>query len=87
MICLLLLTTSLSFANDLKREDEHRYLTNMINSFHPGNAKFVRIENMDHGPEQSASQLESLERRRKNETGQFNVAILNEIHNWLRERS
>ena len=70
-------------ADFVTSEEEHQYLTRMINSFHPGAAKFVRIENMDHLLERAASQLESMQRRQKGQPGQFNPAILTEIESWL----
>jgi pimeloyl-ACP methyl ester carboxylesterase len=30
-------------------DSQHQYLRDMINSFHKGNATYVRIEGMDHG--------------------------------------
>jgi len=60
--------------------EEHQYLTNVINSYHPGRAKFVRVENMDHVFERFASMRESLA---KTAPGEFQPALLDEIQRWL----
>lgn len=69
----------------LTNDEEHQYLTKMINTFHPGKAKYVRVENMDHFMERAASQRESMEKVKKGEDGEFNPGILNEMQNWLAE--
>lgn len=63
---------------------EHRYLTDAINSFHPGRATYVEIPNMDHGFETVASQREGMQRFLSNQPpGEFNPAILAEMQSWL----
>lgn len=64
--------------------DEHRYLTDAINSFHPGRATYVEIPNMDHSFETVASQREGMQRFLANQPpGEFNAAILGEMQSWL----
>ncbi len=66
--------------------DEHRYLTDVINSFHPGRATYVEIPNMDHGFESVPSQREGMQRYLNNQPpGEFNLAVLAEMQRWLDE--
>jgi alpha-beta hydrolase superfamily lysophospholipase len=66
--------------------DEHRYLTDAINSFHPGRATYVEIPNMDHSFETVPSQREGMQRFLSNQPpGDFNPAILAQMQSWLDE--
>ncbi len=63
---------------------EGEYLTNMINSFQPNNAEFVKINNMDHWFGRAASQRASQERSLgKQPPGEFHTGILDEMQRWL----
>lgn len=63
---------------------EHLYLTDAINSFHPGRATYIEIANMDHGFEIVPSQRQGMQRFMSNQPpGEFNPAILAEMQSWL----
>lgn len=63
---------------------EGEYLTNMINSFQPGSAEFVKINGMDHWFGRAASQRASQERSLgKQPPGEFHTGILDEMQRWL----
>ena len=63
---------------------EGEYLTNMINSFQPGSAEFVKINNMDHWFGRAVSQRASQERSLgKQPPGEFHTGILDEMQRWL----
>lgn len=64
----------------LTTAEEHQYLANLINSYHPGRATFVKIENMDHYLTRASSMRESLER---SDPGEFQPAFLEELQRWL----
>jgi pimeloyl-ACP methyl ester carboxylesterase len=65
--------------------EESRYLTDLINSFHPGAATFVLIEGIDHGLTRAVSQRESMERRANVQPAEFDEEILEPITRWLDE--
>lgn len=63
---------------------EGEYLTNMINSFQPGSAEFVKINNMDHWFGRTASQRASQGRSLgKQPPGEFHTGFLDEMQRWL----
>ena len=43
-------------------DSQHQYLRDMINSFHPGRATYVKVEGMDHGLMMAGTQKASFER-------------------------
>ncbi len=55
---------------------EHEYLRDMVNSFHPGRAAYVRIEGMGHGFERVASQREYFESRGGGARPEFHTQVL-----------
>ncbi|HEX8637926.1 MAG TPA: alpha/beta fold hydrolase [Pyrinomonadaceae bacterium] len=64
--------------------EEGEYLTNMINSFQPGKAEFVKINGMDHWFWRAASQRASQERSLgKQPPGEFHTGFLDEMQRWL----
>lgn len=68
----------------LTDDRESEYLTNMINSFQPGGAEFVKINNMDHWFGRAASQRASQERSlAKQPPGEFHTGFLDEMQRWL----
>ncbi len=60
--------------------DEHQYLMNLVNSYHPGRAKFVQIEHMDHWLRRASSMQESM---RNAEGGELQPTVVAEIQQWL----
>jgi pimeloyl-ACP methyl ester carboxylesterase len=62
---------------------EHEYLRDMVNSFRPGSAAYVRIEGMAHGFERASSQRENFEQRRSGAEPEFNTQVFDEIARWL----
>lgn len=70
----------------LTSREEHQYLTNMINSFHPDRATFSPIEKMDHFLAQASSQRDSLERTENAQAEDvFEPAILERMKQWLND--
>jgi esterase/lipase len=70
----------------LTSAEEHEYLREMVNKFHPGKAKYVEIAAMDHYFERAATQRESIERRGSppQTPPPFVEQALTEISNWLK---
>lgn len=62
---------------------EHEYLRDMLNSFRPGTATYVRIEGMAHGFERAASQHENYVQRREGTPPEFHTQVFDEIVHWL----
>jgi pimeloyl-ACP methyl ester carboxylesterase len=73
----------------LTSAEEHVYLRDMVNRFHPGKATYVEIEGMDHYFERAASQKESLDRlgNRQAAPGEFDERVLTETLRWLKQNS
>ncbi len=67
----------------LTSAEEHEYLRDMINSFRPGTASYVKIEGMAHGFERAASQRENFEQRRSGAQTEFHTQVFDEIARWL----
>jgi pimeloyl-ACP methyl ester carboxylesterase len=63
--------------------EEGRYLTTVINSFHPGRATYVELPGMGHGLDRSPSQRAWLEAVRKHQHGEFDTEFLQHIADWL----
>ena len=69
-------------------EDESRYLVNLINSFHPGRATYVKIDGMNHLFDREPSKKDGLlALTGKKELGDFEATVLTQIENWLKLRS
>ncbi|MBV8859551.1 MAG: alpha/beta fold hydrolase [Acidobacteria bacterium] len=62
---------------------EHEYLRDMLNSFRPGSAAYVRIEGMGHGFERAASQREYFESRGGGARPEFHTQVFDETLRWL----
>ena len=62
---------------------EHEYLTDMLNSFRPGTATYVRIEGMAHGFERAASQREDYEQHKAGTPQELHAQVFDEILRWL----
>jgi pimeloyl-ACP methyl ester carboxylesterase len=56
--------------------EESHYLTDMINSFHPGRASYIELPGMGHGLDLVSSKRAGLEAIRKHEHGPFNHEFL-----------
>ena len=70
----------------LTTAEEHRYLSNIINNFRSGSAKFVEIPNMTHGFRFAASPLDAMKQALgESPTGDFKPEVLSEIEKWLGE--
>ena len=67
----------------LTSTSEHEYLRDMLNSFRPGTATYVRIEGMAHGFERAASQREDYEQHRAGAPQELNAQVFEEITRWL----
>src|SRR5262249_29090737 len=67
----------------LTSADESRYLTDMINSFHPGCATYVEFSGMGHGLDLWPSQKVFLESRGKKQTAPFDTEFLQRTADWL----
>jgi len=63
--------------------DESHYLTDMINSFHPGRASYVEFPGMGHGLDLTPSPRAWLEAIQKHQHGPFDQEFLNQMANWL----
>lgn len=63
--------------------EESRYLTDMINSFHPGRATYIEFPGMGHGLDLVPSKLAWLESIRKHEHGPFDQEFLKQVANWM----
>ncbi|MBZ5582732.1 MAG: alpha/beta hydrolase [Acidobacteriia bacterium] len=62
---------------------EGRYLTEIINSFHPGRATYAEIREMGHDFTHFASQRDYLNRRNDPSPHPFETALLEVLFNWL----
>lgn len=73
----------------LTSAEEHEYLRDMLNSFRPGTAAYVRVEGMGHGFERAASQREYFESRRGGGTAppELHAQVFDEIARWLTTNS
>jgi hypothetical protein len=63
--------------------DESHYLTDMINSFHPGRASYIELPGMGHGLDQMPSPRAWLEAIQKHQHGPFDQDFLTQMANWL----
>lgn len=65
-------------------EEQSLYLVNMINSYHPGRATYVKIDGMNHLFDRELSKKDGLlVLSGKQQPGEFESAILAHITNWL----
>jgi pimeloyl-ACP methyl ester carboxylesterase len=71
----------------LTSADESRYLTDMINSFHPGRATYVEFSGMGHGLDLWPSQKAFLESLGKKQLAPFDMEFLENVANWLERLS
>ena len=64
---------------------DHEDIVKIVNTYHPGNARFLLIPNMDHGFATSKTPEESFVNKSKPGYyyNNFNDAIINEISNWI----
>ena len=67
--------------------EEHLLICDIVNKYHPGNAKFILIPDMDHGFAKSKTPAESyLNRQKKGYYYEnFNPVIIEEVDRWIRE--
>lgn len=65
--------------------DENRYLADMINSFHPGRAKYIEFAGMGHGLDRWPSQRAWLESIRKQQHAEFDTEFRVRVEEWLKE--
>lgn len=65
--------------------DENRYLTEIINSFHPGRASYAEFPGMGHGLDLWPSQREWLESVRKKQHTEFDTDFLKRIVDWMKK--
>ncbi len=63
--------------------EEGHYLTEMINSFHPGRATYVELPGMGHGLDLSPSPRAWLEAIAKQQHGEFDREFLKRVADWL----
>jgi pimeloyl-ACP methyl ester carboxylesterase len=63
--------------------DESHYLTDMINSFHPGRASYIEFAGMGHGLDLTPSPGAWLEAIQKHQHGPFDQEFLQQIGRWL----
>lgn len=63
--------------------EESHYLTDMINSFHPGRASHIELPGMGHGLDLVPSKRAWLEAIRKHEHGPFDQEFLKQIVDWM----
>jgi pimeloyl-ACP methyl ester carboxylesterase len=63
--------------------DESHYLTDMINSFHPGRASYIEFAGMGHGLDLTPSPGAWLEAIQKHLHGPFDQEFLEQIGRWL----
>lgn len=63
--------------------DESHYLTDMINSFHPGRASYIELPGMGHGLDLTSSPRAWLEAIQKHQHGPFDQEFLTQVANWL----
>ena len=65
-------------------EEESLYLVNMINSFHPGCATYLRVHGMSHGFDKEPSQRDSmLVETGKRKPGNFDASVLTDVQSWM----
>ncbi len=67
--------------------DEGRYLTGIINSFHPGRATYVEIAGMGHDFNRYASQAEYMTRARSSSPHPYDDEFVAVVVNWLEKQS
>jgi len=63
--------------------EESHYLTDMINSYHPGRAAYIEFPGMGHGLDLVPSKRAWLEAIRKHEHGPFDQEFLKQVADWL----
>jgi pimeloyl-ACP methyl ester carboxylesterase len=63
--------------------EESHYLTDMINSFHPGRASYIEFPGMGHGLDLVPSKLAWLEEISKHEHGPFDQDFLKQVAEWM----
>ncbi len=63
--------------------EEARYLTTVINSFHPGRASYAEFSGMGHGLDLSPSPRAWLDAVQKAQHGQFDREFLRRVADWL----
>jgi hypothetical protein len=63
--------------------EDHRYLTDMVNYYHPGHAKYVEIKSMDHFMDKTATQQESFDNSSAGRPNkEFASQVIPELLNW-----
>jgi pimeloyl-ACP methyl ester carboxylesterase len=67
--------------------DESRYLTEIINSFHPGRATYAEIPGMGHDFGRYSSQSDFLNRRQGSPPHPFDDAVLAVVLGWLEQHA
>ena len=65
---------------------ESHYLTDLINSFHPGRATYLEFPGMGHGLDLVPSKRAWLEAIGKHEHGPFDQEFLNQIADWMNKK-
>jgi len=71
----------------LTSADESHYLTDMVNSFHPGRATYQEFSQMGHGLTRWPSQKAFLESLGKKQHAEFDTEFLERIGDWLSSSS
>jgi hypothetical protein len=69
----------------LTSADESRYLTEMINSFHPHRATYEEFKDMGHGLDLWPSQKAFLESSGKKQDAPFDTEFLRKVADWLKQ--
>ena len=65
-------------------EEESLYLVNMINSFHPGRATYLRVRGMNHGFDEEPSQRHSMLVEKGNrKPGNVDWSFLTDVEGWM----
>jgi pimeloyl-ACP methyl ester carboxylesterase len=69
----------------LTSAEESRYLTDMINSFHPHRATYEEFKDMGHGLDLWPSQKAFLESSGKKQDAPFDTEFLQRVASWLKQ--
>jgi uncharacterized protein len=69
-------------ADYVSNEDDHALIARIVNRNHPGQARFVALEGIDHGCNRAASRDESFQRGQSRQPGEFNPAVLELARAW-----
>ena len=72
-------------SDPLTSVEESRYLTDMINSFHPGRATYQEFDGMGHDLTLWPSQKAFLESLGKKQHAEFDAQFLERIEGWLKQ--